>query len=69
MQVRTRRTTLTKIIKMCQDYPVVPAWFAIHFKSLQIAAITGKVWAKCGHGWARVAYQIIGRLRHFYKRV
>nr|DAL62565.1 MAG TPA_asm: hypothetical protein [Caudoviricetes sp.] len=21
MQVRTRRTTLTKIIKMCRDYP------------------------------------------------
>ena len=26
------------------------AWFAIHSNSLQITAITGKVWAKCGHG-------------------
>lgn len=50
-------------------FPTVPAWFAIHCNSLQITAITGKVWAKCGHGWARVAHQIIGRLRHFYKRV
>lgn len=50
-------------------FPTVPAWFAIHSNSLQITAITGKVWAKCGHGWARVAHQIIGRLRHFYKRV
>ena len=31
-------------------FPTVPAWFAIHCKSLQITAITGKVWAKCGHG-------------------
>lgn len=35
-------------------FPTVPAWFAYHYKSLQITAITGKVWAKCGHGWARV---------------
>lgn len=33
-------------------FPTVPAWFAIHFKSLQITAITGRVWAKCGHGIA-----------------
>ena len=50
-------------------FPTVSAWFAIHSNSLQITAITGRVWAKCGHGWARVAHQIIGRLRHFYKRV
>ena len=31
-------------------FPTVPAWFAIHYKSLQITAITGMVWAKCGHG-------------------
>lgn len=31
-------------------FPTVPIWFAIHCKSLQITAITGKVWAKCGHG-------------------
>ena len=31
-------------------FPTVPAWFAIHSNSLQITAITGKVWAKCGHG-------------------
>lgn len=35
-------------------FPTVPAWFAIHCNSLQITAITGKVWAKCGHGWARL---------------
>lgn len=33
-------------------FPTVPAWFAYHCKSLQITAITGKAWAKCGHGWA-----------------
>ncbi|WP_288542347.1 hypothetical protein [uncultured Bifidobacterium sp.] len=31
-------------------FPTVPTWFAIHSNSLQITAITGKVWAKCGHG-------------------
>ena len=31
-------------------FPTVPAWFAIHSNSLQITTITGKVWAKCGHG-------------------
>lgn len=33
-------------------FPTVPARFAYHCKSLQITAITGKAWAKCGHGWA-----------------
>lgn len=33
-------------------FPTVPAGFAIHFKSLQFTSITGKVWAKCGHGIA-----------------
>lgn len=45
-------------------FPMVPAWFAIHSNSLQITAITGKVWAKCGHGWAR-NHQIIGSPRHW----
>lgn len=31
-------------------FPTVSAWFAIHSKSLQITAITGRTWAKCGHG-------------------
>lgn len=31
-------------------FPTVPAWFAYHSNSLQITAITGKAWAKCGHG-------------------
>nr|DAZ05390.1 MAG TPA: hypothetical protein [Caudoviricetes sp.] len=31
-------------------FPMVPAWFAIHSKSLQTTAITGRTWAKCGHG-------------------
>ena len=31
-------------------FPTVPAWFAYHSNSLQITTITGKVWAKCGHG-------------------
>ena len=31
-------------------FPTVPAWFAIHSNSLQFTAITGRVWAKCGHG-------------------
>ena len=50
-------------------FPTVPAWFAYHSNSLQITSFLYKTWAKCGHGWARVAHQIIGRLRHFYKRV
>ena len=33
-------------------FPTVPACFAYHCKSLQFTAITGRVWAKCGHGWA-----------------
>ncbi|MFR0915057.1 MAG: hypothetical protein ACLSGC_10165, partial [Bifidobacterium pseudocatenulatum] len=33
-------------------FPTVSAWFAIHSNSLQITTITGKVWAKCGHGLA-----------------
>lgn len=33
-------------------FPTVPAWFAIHCKSLQITTITARVWAKCGHGIA-----------------
>ncbi|WP_161658417.1 hypothetical protein [Bifidobacterium pseudocatenulatum] len=33
-------------------FPTVPARFAYHCKSLQFTAITGKVWAKCGHGIA-----------------
>lgn len=35
-------------------FPTVPAWFAYHCKSLQFTAITGKVWAKCGHGCPHV---------------
>nr|DAP14588.1 MAG TPA: hypothetical protein [Caudoviricetes sp.] len=34
-------------------FPTVPAWFAIHFKSLQFTSITGRTWAKCGHGITR----------------
>lgn len=34
-------------------FPRVPAWFAIHFKSLQITSITARTWAKCGHGFTR----------------
>lgn len=45
-----------RVFRLPHDYavfpvfPTVPARFAIHCKSLQITAITGRVWAKCGHG-------------------
>lgn len=42
-------------------FPMVPTWFAIHSKSLQFTAITGKVWAKCGHGWARLTRSSVVR--------
>lgn len=42
-------------------FPTVPAWFVIHSNSLQFTAITGKVWAKCGHGWARLTRSLVVR--------
>lgn len=42
-------------------FPMVPAWFAYHSNSLQITAITGRVWAKCGHGWARLTRSLVVR--------
>lgn len=42
-------------------FPTVPAWFAYHCKSLQFTAITGKAWAKCGHGWARLTRSLVVR--------
>lgn len=42
-------------------FPTVPVWFAYHCKSLQITAITGKVWAKCGHGWALLTRSLVVR--------
>lgn len=42
-------------------FPTVSAWFAYHSNSLQITAITGKAWAKCGHGWARLTRSSVVR--------
>lgn len=42
-------------------FPTVPAWFAYHCKSLQITAITARMWAKCGHGWARLTRSLAVR--------
>lgn len=42
-------------------FPTASAWFAYHSNSLQITAITGKVWAKCGHGWARLTRSLVVR--------
>lgn len=42
-------------------FPMVSAWFAIHFKSLQFTAITGKAWAKCGHGLAWLTRSLVVR--------
>lgn len=31
-------------------FPTVSATILFHYNSLQFTTITGKVWAKCGHG-------------------
>ena len=51
------RVPLEALLETARDggFPLFSNGFgiiAIHCKSLQITAITGKVWAKCGHGIA-----------------
>ena len=54
LQITCRVFRLPHDFAVFPVFPMVPAWFPIHCKSLQITAITAKMWAKCGHGWARL---------------